>query len=273
MTNPSSSKMASPRAPSPCSESERAYRATCTLPPMPKKCPECTGKVKLCHINDESNDAMFMCADTKCDWPFNCGKKPEEFSGFSDVKLYQKWQEEQKKKKRRNKEVLSSRRASSVTSGEDDANPHSDKDNPSRHEVKSGMNVDKSHVSSVFDVQGEADSGPSKKESKKHGEARETEDAKMKSSDEKAAVPDISREAKSSTSPIAGDERDTFLLPEKPASEMTPRRKDNNFSASDNEDYGEISDAEVDFNIFRYNNDTESANAPLMHGGPKISRE
>ena len=35
-------------------------------------------------------------------------------------------------------------------------------------------------------------------------------------------------------------------------SEMTPRRKDNNFSASDNEDYGEISDAEVDFNIFRY---------------------
>ena len=251
MTNPSSSKMASPRAPSPCSESERAYRATCTLPPMPKKCPECTGKVKLCHINDESNDAMFMCADTKCDWPFNCGKKPEEFSGFSDVKLYQKWQEEQKKKKRRNKEVLSSRRASSVTSGEDDANPHSDKDNPSRHEVKSGMNVDKSHVSSVFDVQGEADSGPSKKESKKHGEARETEDAKMKSSDEKAAVPDISREAKSSTSPIAGDERDTFLLPEKPASEMTPRRKDNNFSASDNEDYGEISDAEVDFNIFR----------------------
>ena len=251
MTNPSSCKMASPRALSPCSESERAYRATCTLPPMPKKCPECKAKVQLCHVNVETNDGMFVCPNTKCGWPFNCVKGTEEFSGFSDVKLYLKWQGEVKKKKRRNKGILSSRRtSSSVTSGSDDVDAHSDKDNPPCREIKSGLNVEKSHISSIFDVQEEADSGPSQKESKKHGDARG--DAKIISFDEKVAVPDISSEAKPSTSPIAEDERDTFLLPEKPVSEMTPRRKDNSFTASDNEDYGEISDAEPDLNIFRH---------------------
>ena len=244
MTNPSSCKMASPRALSPCSVSERAYRATCTLPPMPKKCPDCKAKVELCHINFETNEGVFVCPDTKCGWPFDCeGKKYEEFSGFSDIKLYQKWQEELKKKKRRNKD---SRRSSSVTSGED-VDPHSDKDDPS---LKSGLNVDKSHVTSIFDVQKEAESEPSKKKSRKHQDARI--DAEKIPSDEKVAVPDISSEAKSSPSPIADAERDTFLLPEKPVSAMTPRRKDNSFIASDNEDYGDISDAEPDLNIFRY---------------------
>ena len=71
MTNPSSSMMASPRSLSPCSEAERAYRATCTLPAMPKKCPDCAGKVKLCHINIETNESVIMCPDTKCRVPDN----------------------------------------------------------------------------------------------------------------------------------------------------------------------------------------------------------
>ena len=107
--------MASPRALSPCSESERAYRTTCTLPPMPKGCPECKAKVKLCHVNVETNDGMFVCTNTQCSWPFTqSGVRIEEFSGFSDVKLYHNWQEELKKKKRRNKKVLHSHRTSLI---------------------------------------------------------------------------------------------------------------------------------------------------------------
>ena len=240
MTNPSSSKMASPRSLSPCSEAERAYRATCTLPAMPKKCPDCAGKVKLCHINIETNESVIMCPDTKCSWPFSCEKKYEEFSGYSDSKLYQKWQEELKKKKRRKKEASSGRRASSVSSGTDgDAVTHSDKTEPT---LKSGSNIEKSQIS-IFDVQEEKDPGPPNKDSEMG--ARD---------DEKAPVPDKSNRVKPSTSPVAGEERDNdnFLLPERPVSVTTPRRRDNSFSASDNEDYGDISDAEPDLNLFRY---------------------
>ena len=104
--------MASPRALSPCSESERAYRATCTLPPMPEECPECKAKVQLCHGQNETNDGMFVCPNTKCKWPFTSAEEFEAFSGFSDAKLYNKWQEELKKKESRNKVAPSVKRAS-----------------------------------------------------------------------------------------------------------------------------------------------------------------
>ena len=110
--------MASPRALSPCSEAERAYLATCTLPPKPKECGKCKGKAELRHLNVEKNyrlHSVFVCASISCPWPFTPYEKGfEEFSGSSDVKLYHKWQEEVKKKKRKNEEMLHSGIASST---------------------------------------------------------------------------------------------------------------------------------------------------------------
>ena len=208
---------------------------------MPKKCPECKGKVKLCHINPETNDGVIMCPGMTCGWPFNSDENYKEFSGFSDAKLYQKWQEELKKKKKKNKGALSTRRASSVSSGTDDVDSHSKNDDPVS---RAGSIVEKSHISSIFDVQVEADTGPSRKESKKHT------DANVTPPHERVAVPDISSKAKANTPPIVEDDSDTFLLPEKPVSGMTPRRRD--VTASDSEDFGDISDAEPDFNVFRH---------------------
>ena len=234
--------MTSSRALSPCSELERAYRETCKLPKMPKKCPQCKAKVQLCHIN-LSNDGVHMCTNIQCEWPVSGeGKlKEEEFMGFSDIKLYHRWQEALKKKKKRCREAQRSQRTLSITS---DSAADSDKDESPCRGPKPASIVRNSQMSSIFDVQeDEAESGHPKEEPKSHGETKTASVA------ETFIVPDISAEAQPSTSPVA-EERDNFLLPERPLSEMTPKRKDNSFVPSDSEDYGDISDAEPDLNIF-----------------------
>ena len=204
---------------------------------MPKKCPQCKAKVRLLFIN-LSNDCITSCTNTQCEWPFDgVGKlKPEEFMGVSDQKLYHRWQEALKKKKKK----CRSQRTSSITS---ESAADSDKEESPCRGPKSSPSVRNLHVSSIFDVQDEAESAHPKEESKSR------EETKTASSAETSVVPDILAETQPSLSPVA-EERDTFLLPERPLSEMTPKRKDNSFAASDSEDYGDISDAEPDLNIF-----------------------
>ncbi len=101
--------MASPRS---------LWKASCTVPAFPSRCPRCKAKVRIFHINME-NEAMFVCANLQvsfaesklhgrvpevfflflqCHWPLDV-LSPNQFMGFSDYRLYHKMQKHEKMEK------------------------------------------------------------------------------------------------------------------------------------------------------------------------------
>ena len=59
------------------------YFEDCAVPSHPEACPKCSEKVGRYQIN--LVQAMFMCSNKNCPWPFDSVKKAEEISGKSDI--------------------------------------------------------------------------------------------------------------------------------------------------------------------------------------------
>ena len=59
------------------------YFEDCTVPSHPTSCPKCSEKVGRYQIN--LDEAMFMCSNKNCPWPFDSVYKSAEISGKSDI--------------------------------------------------------------------------------------------------------------------------------------------------------------------------------------------
>jgi hypothetical protein len=143
--------------------------------------------------------------------------------GSSDYRLYTKWQREIKKKRKKKK--LEKKTENLVEAADAKA---AQKNLDREKSVPSEPNSDHDKVQIVV----------------------HDSEQKMESATNKDPAPaSVAHVVIVSSSALPCDDADTFLLPDLPVSAAnTPRRREN-ACVSDSEDYGDISDAELDFSF------------------------